>query len=248
MAVDQIQSYLNEHDLFPSLQSAYRQHHSTETAPLKVKNDILMNMEDQCVTLLVLLDLRAAFDTVDHRILLDRLQFDFGISGTALNWFESYLSNRTQRISIDGVLSNIFNLKFGVPQGSCLGPLLFSLYASKLFKIVETHLPNPHCYADDTQLYIAFRQGNDMEEIAALTAMESCIADVSQWMHMDKLKLNSDKTECLLIGTQQQLQKVSNISILSVGDSQIAPSYEVQNLGTWFDSKMSMLSHINRTC
>lgn len=98
VAADQIQSYLNEHDLFPTLQSAYRQHHSTETALLKVKNDILMNIEDQCVTLLVLLDLSAAFDTVDHRILLDRLQFDFGISGSALNWFESYFSNRTQCI------------------------------------------------------------------------------------------------------------------------------------------------------
>lgn len=248
VAADQIQSYLNENDLFPTLQSAYRQHHSTETALLKVKNDILMSMEDKHVTLLVLLDLSAAFDTVDHRILLDRLQFDFGISGSALNWFESYLSNRTQRISIDGVLSNTFNLKFGVPQGSCLGPLLFSLYASKLFKIVESHLPNLHCYADDTQLYIAFRPGNDLEETAALTAMESCIADISQWMHKDKLKLNSDKTECLLIGTRQQLQKVSNISMLLVGDSQIAPSCEVRNLGTWFDSKMSMLSHINKTC
>ena len=129
VAADQIQSYLNEHDLFPSLQSAYRRHHSTETALLKVKNDILMNMENQKVTLLVLLDLSAAFDTVDHRILLDRLQFDFGISGFALNWIESYLSNRTQRIHIDGVLSSNFNLKFGVPQGSCLGPLLFSLCA-----------------------------------------------------------------------------------------------------------------------
>ena len=162
----------------------------------------------------MLLDLSAAFDTVDHRILLDRLQFDFGISGSALNWIESYLSNRTQRIYIDGVLSSNFNLKFGVPQGSCLGPLLFSLYASKLFKIVESHLPNSHCYADDTQLYIAFRSGNDLEETAAITAMESCIADISQWMHSDKLKLNSDKTECLLIGTRQQLQKISNISTL----------------------------------
>ena len=207
-----------------------------------------MNMENQKVTLLVLLDLSAAFDTVDHRILLDRLQFDFGISGSALNWIESYLSNRTQRIYIDGVLSSNFNLQFGVPQGSCLGPLLFSLYASKLFKIVESHLPNSHCYADETQLYIAFRSGNDLEETAAITAMESCIADISQGMHSDKLKLNSDKTECLLIGTRQQLQKVSNISTLSVGDSQIAPSCEVRNLGTWFDSKMSMLSHINKTC
>ena len=106
VAADQIQSYLNEHDLFPSLQPAYRRHHSTETALIKVKNDILMNMENQKVTLLVLLDLSAAFDTVDHRIL--------------------------------GVLSSNFNLKFGVPQGSCLGPLLFSLYASKLFKIFQS--------------------------------------------------------------------------------------------------------------
>ena len=138
VAADQIQSYLSEHDLFASLQSAYQRHYSTETALIKVKNDILMNMENQKVTLLVLLDLSAAFDTVDHRILLDRLQFDFGISGSALNWIESYLSNRTQRIYIDGVLSSNFNLKFGVPQGSCLGPLLFSLYASKLFKIFQS--------------------------------------------------------------------------------------------------------------
>ena len=150
--------------------------------------------------------------------------------------------------SYNGVLSSNFNLKFGVPQGSCLGPLLFSLYASKLFKIVESHLPNSHCYADDMQLYIAFRSGSDLEETAAVTAMESCIADISQWMHSDKLKLNSDKTECLLIGTRQQLQKVSNIRTLSVADSQITLSCEVRNLGTWFDSKMSMLSHINKTC
>ena len=168
-----------------SLQSDYRQHHSKETALLKVKNDILMNMLNQKVTLLVLLDLSAAFDTVDNRILLDRLQFDFGISGSALNWIESYLSNRTQRIYIDGVLSSNFNLKFGVPQGSCLGPLLFSLYASKRFKIDESHVPNPHCYASDTQLYIAFRRGNDLEETDGMTTMESCITDISQWMHTD---------------------------------------------------------------
>ena len=148
-------------------------------ALLKFKNDFLMSMENQKVTLLVLLDLSAAFDTVVHRILLDRLQFDFGISGSALNWIESYLSNRTQRIYIDGVMSSNFNLKFGVPQGSCLGPLLFSLYASKLFTIVESHLPNSHRYADDTKLYISFRSRNDLEETAAITAMESCIADNS---------------------------------------------------------------------
>ena len=88
-----------------------------------------------------------------------------------------------------------------------------------------------------------------MEETAAITAMEECIADISQWMHSDKLKLYSDKTECLLVVTRQQLQEVSNISTLSVRDSQIAPTCEVRNQrGTWFDSKMSMLSHINKTC
>jgi len=122
---------------------------------------------------------------LDHRILLDRLQSDFGISGSALNWIESFLSNRTQRIYIGGVLSNNLQLKFGVPQGSCLGPLLFSLYANKLFKIVESHLPNPHCYADDPQVYIAFRPRNELEETAAITAVESCIAGINQWMHSD---------------------------------------------------------------
>ncbi|PFX20825.1 hypothetical protein AWC38_SpisGene14693 [Stylophora pistillata] len=95
--------------------------------------------------------------------------------------------------------------------------------------------------SDDTRLFIAFRSGNDMEEFAALAAMESCIADFSQWMQTDKLKLNADKTEFVLIGARQQLQKVSNISILSVGDSKIASSFEVRNLGIWFDSKMKEL-------
>ena len=78
--------------------------------------------------------------------------------------------------------------------------------------------------------------------------MESCIAEISQWMHLDKLKLNSDKTEFLLIGTRQQLQKVGNMTHLSIGDSRISQSYEVRNLGTWFDSKMNTLGHINKTC
>ena len=79
-------------------------------------------------------------------------------------------------------------------------------------------------------MYISFTPGNDLEETAALTAMGSCIADISQWMHTDKLKLNSYKTDCLLIGMHQQLQKVSNISISSVGDSQVVPACQVRNL------------------
>ena len=137
----QLQNHMSRNSLFPVLQSAYRQHHSTETALLKVKNDILLNMNKQHVTLLVLLDLSAAFDTVDHCTLLQRLQSSFGVQGKVLSWFSSYLLGRSQQISINGTLSQSFDLECGVPQGSCLGPLLFTIYASKLFEIIEHHLP-----------------------------------------------------------------------------------------------------------
>ena len=117
-----------------------------------MKNDILLNMNKQHVTLLVLLDLSAAFDTVDHNVLLSRLHSKFGISGTALEWFRSYLNGRSQRVMVQGNLSQILNLDFGVPQGSCLGPLLFTIYASKLFHVIKVHLSTVHCYTDDTQL------------------------------------------------------------------------------------------------
>ena len=121
--------HLITHNLIPELQSAYRKRYSTETALLKVQHDILLNMDRQHVTLLVLLDLSAAFDTVNHDILHRRLE-TFGITGTALQWFSSYLGNRSQRIVFGDGVSESFYLAFSVPQVSCLGPLLFTLYAS----------------------------------------------------------------------------------------------------------------------
>ena len=116
---------------------------------------------------LVLLDLNAAFDTVDHNILLRRLETSFGVTGDALKWFDSYLSGRTQRVIVDGKLSERCHLSFGVPQGSCLGPLLFSVYASKLFEVIKTHLPHAHAYADDTQLYLSFKPDSAVGETEA---------------------------------------------------------------------------------
>ena len=115
-----------------------------QLAPSSTYN-ILLNMNSQRVTLLVLLDLSAAFDTVDNAILLKHLTTDFGIGGKALEWFSSYLSGRSQRVLFEGATSDNFDPRFGVPQGSCLGPLLFVVYASKLFEIVQDHLPNVHC-------------------------------------------------------------------------------------------------------
>ena len=145
-----LQTHMLDHALYPLLQSAYRKSHSTETALIKVQNDILMNMDRQQVTLLVLLDLSAAFDTIDHQVLLDRLRLSFGIRGCALQWISSYLSDRTQRVSFENNFSQRRYLSYGVPQGSCLGPLLFTMYASKLFDIIKGYLPQTHAYAELT--------------------------------------------------------------------------------------------------
>jgi hypothetical protein len=127
------------------LQSAYRRYHSTQTALLKVLNDILLiSMNSQRVTLLALLDLSSAFDTIDHRILLERLRSKLGIRGKVLSWFSSYLSGRSQRVMLNGTLSDPSNLNFGVPQDSCLGPLIFILYVSKLFDIINYHYSQIH--------------------------------------------------------------------------------------------------------
>ena len=164
-------------------------------------------MDKQHATFLILLDLSAAFDTVDHQILLNRLRTEFGVSGKVLDWFASYLSNRSQKVTVDGVLSDRFGIDFGVPQGSCLGPLLFVIYSSKLFNIVSRHLPNVHAYADDTQLYLAFKPGNYANETAAVSSIQSCIRDLQNWMLMDKLKLNPEKQNFLFLELDNNLRK-----------------------------------------
>lgn len=243
---NQICSFMMENDLYPILQSSYRKNHSTETALLKVKNDILLNMNKQHVTLLVLLDLSAAFDTVDHSILLSSLN-KLGLGNTALEWFNSYLSGRGQRISVRGCLSERFDLNCGVPQGSCLGPLLFTIYSHSLFDAVKEHLPSVHCYADDTQLYVSFSPKEETGESDALLAMERSIEVIRHWMMNNRLLMNNDKTEFLLIGTKQQLLKVK-IDHVKVGSANIASSSHAKNLGVWFDSNLSMSVHITKVC
>ena len=168
---DQIHQHMTSNNLYPLLQSAYRRNHSTETALLKVRSDILMKMNSQNVVLLVMLDLSAAFDTVNHTVLLNRLQSTLGFTGKPLDWFTSYLSNRSYRIYISGVLSKYFQSSCGVPQGSCFGPLLYIIYASKLFDIIENHLPDAHCFADDSQLYLSFKLDSQLAQDEALASM-----------------------------------------------------------------------------
>jgi hypothetical protein len=142
----------NINDLEVPLQSEYRQHHSTETALLKVQNDILRSLDRGECVFLVLLDQSAAFDTVDHQTLQDCLKNTFGISGDALEWITLYLSNRHQSILVRGTQSDEKLLQFGVPQGSVLGPELFKDYITPLRTVIESYDVSFHGYADDTQL------------------------------------------------------------------------------------------------
>ncbi len=144
----------------------------------------------------VLLDLSAAFDNIDHDILIDRLQNYTGIQGQALRWFRSYLSDRYHFVCLNGESSQLSPVKYVVPQGSVLGPLLFSLYMLPLHNIIRKYGIIFHCYADDTQLYISARP----DETSKLSKLTKCVKNVKDWMTNNVLLLNSDKTEILLTG------------------------------------------------
>ena len=244
---NQLHEYLLSNNLYPIFQSAYRACHSTETALLKMQNDLLLNMDRGHVTLLVLLGLSLAFDTIDHSILLSRLQYKVGFDVLVLSWFKSYLTRRLFKVLVNDVLSDTFDQEWGVPQGSCLGPLLFVLYFSKLFETTRCYRPNVLVYADDTRLYISFSLNDIDEPLNALSTIEGCIATIRSWMSEDKLKLNDDKTEFLLVGMKQQLAKVC-IKDIKIGCVEISPSSSVRNLGVWFDSSLNMSEHITKLC
>src|SRR6218665_2486260 len=145
--------YLSGNRLLPRFQSAYRRGHSTETALLKVFSDVVNAIDSGQLALLSLLDMSAAFDTIDHYILMQRLSLSFGIKDRALSWLESNIKGRTQSVHLSRDETSPRLVTCGVPQGSVLGPLLFVLYTADLERIIETHGLLHHCYADDTQLY-----------------------------------------------------------------------------------------------
>ena len=165
---------------------------------VKVHNDIVSAIDNQSYIILLLLDLSAAFDTVDHKILLQRLSCRFGIDGKALRWFDSYPENRKQVVNVKGTTSCSKDLRCGVSQGSVLGPIFYVLYTSPLGDIVRSHGLNISChfYADDTQLYCSFKFN---DQAAPVHAIESWLNDIDVWMLANMLRLNRDKAGLLLI-------------------------------------------------
>ena len=167
----------------------FRQHYRQCDTSLWAIDILAMDRGE--VTSLILLDLSAAFDTVDHSILLTRLQNWFGLDGLSLNWFTSYLSSRSQAVSINDSISAFSTLSCGVPQGSVLGPLLFTLYTTPLRSVISKNSLKYHLYADDTQLYISFTPTNSALCLETLT---TTFTDILSWMNLNKLLLNPSKT------------------------------------------------------
>ena len=195
------------------------------------------------VTLLGLLDMSAAFDTVDHSILVNRLETSFGFSGSVLSWLESFLSSRTQQVVFNNTVSDVAEVRRGVPQGSVLGPLLFLLYSADVPLIAACNGLGIHCYADDGQLYFHGKAG---ESANITTRITNCIEEIDGWMSSNRLKLNSEKTQFIWIGTSQQLNKVP-VNAINIGSSSVPINTTVNNLGVIFDPQLVMKAHIKKS-
>ena len=239
----QLTGHMDINKLHTPSQSAYRPLHSTETALLKIQNDVLVSLDQSKGVILILLDLSAAFDTIDHNILLQRLESRIGITGNALEWCRSYLSDRTQVVYLNGVSSKSSQLLYGVPQGSVAGPFEFTIYTSPLHDIVSKHGLSVHMYADDTQIYTEFNMSQHAAD-RAMSKIEACAADISKWMRDNKLKLNEDKTEVLIITPSRQSTKV-NIPTVKIGNCDIEPTPCARNLGATFDMHMTSEPHVS---
>ena len=234
--MSQINTHINSSNTSNQYQSAYRKFNSTEMALLKIHNDILASIDASKVTGLTLLDLSAAFDTIDHTILLRRLDDWFGVTEKALDWFKSYLTGRCQRIKLGDCLSSKADLRFGVPQGSVLGPLLFTLYTTPLSSMICEHAIPHHLYADDSQLYVSFASE---DSAATLNGLQLCLASVQSWMSTNKLKLNPDKTEFLLIGNERQQSKCLSMFPIELLGVKTNPAKSARNLGVIFDKNFT---------
>ena len=244
--LQQFNAHCEANLLMPDYQSAYRTNYSCETAITRLVNDILWAMENQNVAALSAIDLSAAFDTVDHNILLEVLKVKFGISGTALDWFNNYLRPRYCKVNVGCEYSSPKELYFSVPQGSCAGPVLYLVYASTMREIVPTSI-SLYGYADDHALMNCFKSGDLCAELECIDDIENTMENVKEWMDCNRLKMNSTKTEFILFGNKKQLQKCETKSINVAGEI-VQKTSKIKYLGVQLDESLSMKSHIANKC
>ena len=237
-------AHLQENNFCNPFQSAYRTGHSTETALLRIVNDLLNAMDEDKISVLLLLDLSAGFDTIDHQILLSRLETVFGIRSTVLQWFRSYLLDRNQCVVVNNSASSSSPVMFGVPQGLVLGPVLFVLYTTPLSDIIANHSVNHQLFADDTQLQKS-TPPNDVQSLRH--DLQSCTDDIKAWMSNNQFKLNEDKTEAIPFSTPSLSSCHCLPSSIMVGTHEILFSDKVRNLGFILDNEATRNQNVSNS-
>ena len=238
--------HLETNDSFSQRNSAYKKHHSTETLITKIHSNIMSSIDKDKLTLLVLLDLSAAFETVNQTTLINIFSQQYNIRNNALSWIKSYLTNRTFRVSINNSLSSPHDSPHGVPQGSCIGPVAFLTYIGGLYDIIGNDMVTVEGYADDTQLYISFNPST-VSAADAILSMNQCIKNIRNYFLKNQLLLNENKTEVLVFGKHSQLSKIDQTSI-SIGNQNIHFSDSAKYLGVIFDKFMSLDPYIKEVC
>ena len=228
LVISHVSSYLNSYNLCNTCQSAYPPGHSTETALLKVVNDLFLSLNKGNISVLALLDFSSAFDTIDHPIHVHRLHTDFGFTDAVLQWFSSYLTDRTHYVSLSNHCSAFAPVHSGDPQGSVLGPILFTIYTIPLSAIIDSHSIIHHSFADDLQLQMSATPDRTS---GLLHSMQSCICDVKAWATANMLKLNDSKTELMLVTSKRTKHLQCLPTSITIGNAQIPFKQSVKNVG-----------------
>lgn len=241
-------SYLNVQKILPKTQSGFRTNYSTCSALTKVANDLTSAIDKTKASCLVLLDYSKAFDLINHDMLLAKLHY-FGLDNIFCNWFADYLSNRSQIVDVEGNRSTAVNaMAMGVPQGSILGPVLFSIYTSDLPSVI--HNCNVHLYADDVQLTLSF---DVADTNIALRHLNEDLNRISEWSCDLGMTLNANKSCVLFIGNPRILNNLAkfNFSTIHINNVEIPSKEYTKNLGVIFDSHLCFEQHVSnilRTC
>ena len=228
---DQFSRYLKEHKKFAKCQHAFLKMHSTLTSLLSVTDTWYSNIDKRKPNISIFLDLKKAFDTVDHGILLSKLS-EYGAVGTPLHWFTSYLTDRKQYCQINGHKSRLKNVLCGIPQGSCLGPLLFVLYVNDFEQCLEKYTAN--MYADDTSVTCS---AEDLVELS--NDLKTELDNIAEWLRQNKLSLNIDKTEYMVVGHKRQTNSIAEPIDIKINEEPIKRVQKVKYLGTMVDENLT---------